>query len=254
LVISEFYYFNYNNVYKNRKGEYLKDIARRAFPLGATARRKSIDNFEEFRSELEFVSEGKMGEEYFILNLKGDLGDNHSKEAKFIESCNPYKALFAVCMRVPDFIPIRDEKYYQSNEQQVWKVQKVYAILTYYPFFNIHLTTLSKIHHILQPQWHKLHREEMLSKNLQRNLSEIQKSEQINKLTSYLMSKKPDYNQTCVQDNLYLGVMPNFGFPSQYAIACFACPIFFSVFAYEEMLLLLTAIFLEKSIIFVSKS
>ena len=72
----------------------------------------------------------------------------------------------------------------------------------------------------------------MLSKNLQRNLSEIQKSEQINKLASYLMSKRPDYNQTCIHDGVYLGAMPNFGFPSQYAISCFTCPIFFSIFAY----------------------
>lgn len=49
-----------------------------------------------------------MGEEYFILNLKGDLVDNQTKEAGLIENGNPYKALFAVCLRVPDFIPIRD--------------------------------------------------------------------------------------------------------------------------------------------------
>ena len=49
-----------------------------------------------------------MGEEYFILNLKGDLVENQTKEATFIENCNPYKALFAVCLRVADFIPIRD--------------------------------------------------------------------------------------------------------------------------------------------------
>ena len=44
------------------------------------------------------------------------------------------------------------------------------------------------------------------------------------------------------------------GYNFQYTIARFACPIFFSIFAYEEMLMLLTAIFLEKSVIFVSRS
>ena len=58
------------------------------------------------------------------------------------------------------------------------------------------------------------------------------------------MSKKPDYNQICVHDNNYFGTLPNFGVPTEYAIARFACPIFFSIFAYEEMLLLLMAIFL----------
>ena len=38
----EFYFFNFNNLYKNRKGEYLKEVARRAFPLGATVKRKNI--------------------------------------------------------------------------------------------------------------------------------------------------------------------------------------------------------------------
>jgi hypothetical protein len=31
-------------VYKNKKAEYLKDVARRSFPLGATVRRKLISN------------------------------------------------------------------------------------------------------------------------------------------------------------------------------------------------------------------
>lgn len=47
------------------------------------------------------------------------------------------------------------------------------------------------------------------------------------------MLKRPDYNQPIIQDDHYFGAVPNFGFPFQYAIARFACPIFFSVFAYE---------------------
>jgi hypothetical protein len=45
-------------------------------------------------------------------------------------------------------------------------------------------------------------------------------------------------------DNHFFGAIPNLGLASQYAITRFACPIFFSIFAYEEMLLLITAIFL----------
>ena len=55
-------------------------------------------------------------------------------------------------------------------------VNKVYAILTYIPFFNIHLSLLSKIHNALQPGWYNLQKEEILARNLQRNLTEVQQN------------------------------------------------------------------------------
>ena len=96
-----------------------------------------------------------------------------------------------MCLRVPDFIPIRDEKNYQKKEQEVWMVDKVYSILTYYPFFEVHLATLARIHQLLQPAWHHLEKEEVLAKNLQRNLTDAQHSPAINQLISELMTKKP---------------------------------------------------------------
>jgi hypothetical protein len=47
-----------------------------------------------------------MGEEYFVFNLKGDLADSQ-KSKKDICNCNPFQGLFAICLRVPDFIPIK---------------------------------------------------------------------------------------------------------------------------------------------------
>lgn len=38
----------------------------------------------------------------------------------------------------------------------------------------------------------------MLTKNLQRNLTETQQNQEINKLISFLMNKKPDFNQICL--------------------------------------------------------
>ena len=102
----EFYFFNFNNLYKNRKGEYLKEVARRAFPLGATVKRKNIQSYHKFKKELEFPVGENMGEDFFIFNLKGDFADNN-KDKTFLGNSNPFQALFAVCLRVPDFIPIR---------------------------------------------------------------------------------------------------------------------------------------------------
>ena len=52
--LAEYYFFNFNQSYKSRKPEYLKEIARRAFPLGAQARRRTIDNYEQFKRDMEF--------------------------------------------------------------------------------------------------------------------------------------------------------------------------------------------------------
>lgn len=38
-------------------------------------------------------------------------------------------------------------------------VEKIYTILSYFPFFNIHLSILCKIHKILEPLWYKLQKE-----------------------------------------------------------------------------------------------
>jgi len=96
-----------------------------------------------------------MGEDFFIFNLKGDFADG-PKERSFLGNSNPFQALFAVCLKVTDFIPIKEEKSFQKKEQDVWMVDKVYTILTYFPFFHVHVSLLSKIHKILQVPWFKL--------------------------------------------------------------------------------------------------
>jgi hypothetical protein len=46
--------------------------------------------------------------EAFVFNLKGDFSEPPLSERVFIGGCNPFRALFAVCIKVPDFIPIKD--------------------------------------------------------------------------------------------------------------------------------------------------
>jgi hypothetical protein len=76
----------------------------------------------------------------------------------------------------------------------------------------------------------------------------------VNKLVNYLLNKRADFHLPCMIDTHYLGTLPGPGFDCEYYMARFACPIFFSIFAYEEMLLLITAMFMEKTVIFTSKS
>lgn len=66
---------------------------------------------------MEFIAEGRMSEDVFILNLKGDFNEPPHSDRIFLGNCNPFRALFAVCLKVPDFIPIKDEKHYQRSEQ-----------------------------------------------------------------------------------------------------------------------------------------
>lgn len=67
------------------------------------------------------------------------------------------------------------------------------------------------------------------------------------------MNKKVDYNQVCHVGHFYFGTFPNFGLSCEYALAKYACPIFFSTFSYEEMLLLVTLTLCEKNLVFISK-
>ncbi len=49
LCIEKYSFFNHNPVYRSRKEEYLLSVAQRCFPMGALARRKTVDNLEEFK-------------------------------------------------------------------------------------------------------------------------------------------------------------------------------------------------------------
>lgn len=72
-------------------------------------------------------------------------------------------------------------------------------------------------------------------------------------MLNYFLTKKPDYNQVCYQSAYYFGTLPEYGFKSLYAMSLYCCPIFFSNFSYEEMLLMLTAILCQKTLVFLSK-
>jgi hypothetical protein len=155
---------------------------------------------------------------------------------------------------VPDFIPIKDEKHYQRSEQEVWRVEKVYVVLTYFPFLPLHLAILSRAHALLQPPWHALAPQDLLARNLTRNLADAQKDEPLSRLVGYCMARQPELGQVWTHEKHYLGTVPPGGRAAEYALARFTCGVFFSVFAYEEVLLLLAALFLEKTIIFIGRN
>lgn len=46
IKIEQFAHFNYNKIYSSKKKEYLIDVANRSFPLGAIAKRKTVENIE----------------------------------------------------------------------------------------------------------------------------------------------------------------------------------------------------------------
>ena len=190
---------------------------------------------------------------FSVFNLKGDFTVPPQTERVMLGGCNPFRGLFAVCLKVPDFVPMREESRHMRNETVVWMVEKVYVILTYYPFLQLHLSLLRSIAATLQPKWHLLHREEVFSRNLTRNLAEAQKHDHFSKVVAYLRSKRPEHGDVCQWEKEYFGSIPPPGSLCSHSASLFAAPIFFSVFAYEETLLLLTALFLEKNIVFMSE-
>jgi hypothetical protein len=68
------------------------------------------------------------------------------------------------------------------------------------------------------------------------------------------MARQPELGQVWTFDKHYLGTVPVGGSSAEYALARFASGAFFSVLAYEEVMLLLAALFLEKTIIFVGRN
>jgi hypothetical protein len=97
----------------------------------------------------------------------------------------------------------------------------------------VHITLLATVQRLLCSKWHLLHRDELLAKNLPRNLADALKNEYLSRMLGYLMTLTPDYNLQCIFEKDYLGTLPNFGKPCEYALARYTCGIFFSVFAYE---------------------
>lgn len=96
--------------------------------------------------------------------------------------------------------------------------------------------------------------ENILMWSLAKTIYDLEKNQEINDTLSYFMSKKPDYNHVCYQSAYYFGTLPEFGFKSQYAMLLYCCPTFLSNFSYEEMLLMLTSVLCQKTLIFMSRS
>lgn len=62
-----------------------------------------------------------------------------------LRSSNPMGLLYVICLKVRDFMVIRDEKHYLKRELEVWHVDKVYALVSYYPFLDLHVKLLNRI-------------------------------------------------------------------------------------------------------------
>lgn len=133
-------------------------------------------------------------------------------------------------------------------------MEKVYVVLTYYPFMHLHSAILSRAHSMLQPPYHALVLQDFLARNLVRNLADAQKDEALSRLAGYCMARQPELGQVWTHDKHYLGTLPTGGRSAEYALARYASGAFFSVLAYEEVMLLLAALFLEKTIIFVGRN
>ena len=243
--------------YKTKKSEFLAEIARRAFPLECEFRKKLVERPEELQDIIEFKPEARLSEDYFVFTLRGDEALLTAKKRAILASSNPNCFLFVVCLKLPEFTYVREERNYQGKESEVWKTEKVYAVATYYPFFPIVANVLCKVQAIVRQnglQKVSVEGENPLLWGLARNTFDLEKNQEVKELLSYFLSKKPDYNQVCSFSKLYFGSIPEVGHSTDYSIALATCPVFFSNFAYEEFLLLLTAIFCQRTLIFVSES
>lgn len=97
-------------------------------------------------------------------------------------------------------------------------------------------------------------KDDLLLWQLPRKVYEAEKDESMKEMLSWFLVRKPNYNLPCLLGGSYFGVLPDYGYSCEYALARSVCPVFFSTFAYEEMLLLLAAFFCEKTLVFISRS
>ena len=112
-------------------------------------------------------------------------------------------------------------------------MEKVYVVLTYYPFIHLHSAILSRTHSILQPPYHVLVSQDFLARNLVRNLADAQKDETLSRLIGYCMTRQPELGQVWTYDKHYLGTVPTGGHSAEYTLARYASGAFFSILAYE---------------------
>lgn len=192
-----------------------------------------------------------------MFTLKGDESLLKGAVKKsYLYTSNPNFFLFVVCLKLPDFVYVREEKNYLRKENEIWVGEKIYASVTYYPFFSIHTELVHRIHSITSKIMIRkilIENENILAWSMAKTIYDVEKNEEVNETLAYFLSKRPDYSQVCYHSGYYFGTLPEFGFKSQYSVSLFCCPVFFSNFAYEELLLMLTAIFCQKTLIFLSK-
>ena len=72
LTVNSHWLFNFSKFYKEKKVEFLNEIARRAFPEGCKLKRKLLENNEEVIDILSYRASPRLNEDYFIFTLKGD--------------------------------------------------------------------------------------------------------------------------------------------------------------------------------------
>lgn len=112
--------------YKEHKSQFIAEIAKRAFPEGCRLRKKIFDHNEELLDLIEYKPNRILSEDYFVFTLKGDESlftatqANPALRKSFLYIANPNYFLFIVCLKLPDFIYVRDEKNYQRKENEVW--------------------------------------------------------------------------------------------------------------------------------------
>jgi hypothetical protein len=139
------------------------------------------------------------------------MESNPPVRRRFLHISNPNCFLFVVCLKLPDFIHVRDEKNYHKKESEVWVCEKIYAIATYYPFFSIHIQVLRRMHSIVSRILIGrvfIDNENILAWNLVKNVYDLQKNEQVAELLAYFITKKPDYGQVCFTGGCYFGTLP----------------------------------------------
>ena len=94
----------------------MTEIAKRAFPLGCSFKKILINSPEDLSSTIEYRPESKLSEDYFIFTLKGDESLLSAKKRGILTNSNPNYFLYIVCLKVPEYIYVHDEKYYHRKE------------------------------------------------------------------------------------------------------------------------------------------
>ena len=234
-----------------------------SFPFGVRARRMINDSFSNLNDIMFNNKYERMNSNCFVYTIKSsEAYDFEVQLDEVIEKSNPNRLLYIISIKIEDFCHIRGENANNTNQEN-WKIEKVFCIVTYYPCINFFIQFLIQTLNMI-----KFMRTSKINCQNEIDLSEID-SEYVNKIMmkeiehhfeKIMNFQVPDFGKTAKIDFSFEAMKTEtFSLKIEekknlYLMEALWCSSFvFSYLSLKDLLFLFAATILECKLVIMSK-